>query len=86
VRYYNEERLHSTLKYLRLVDYYLGNPQALLAKRKNKLRGAASRRKEVNRGKKEIRFVNGAPELGQEEIICVIKNNPKGLDEWNSKA
>jgi len=42
------------LEYLRPVDYYLGNPQALLAKRKTKLREAAARRKEVNRGKKEI--------------------------------
>jgi hypothetical protein len=57
-------RLHSSLEYLRPVDYYLGNPQALLTKRKTKLREAAARRKEVNRGKKEIRLVNGAPELG----------------------
>ena len=49
VRYYNEERLHSALKYLRPVDYYRGNPQALLAERKRKLREAAARRKEVNR-------------------------------------
>jgi len=44
VRYYNEERLHSALEYLRPVDYYLGNPQALLAERKKKLREAAARR------------------------------------------
>ena len=49
VRYYNEERLHSTLKYLRPVDYYRGNPEALLAERKRKLREAAARRREVNR-------------------------------------
>ena len=67
VRYYNEERLHSSLEYLRPVDYYLGNPQALLAKRKTKLREAAARRKEVNRGKKGIRLVNGAPELWRSE-------------------
>jgi len=47
-RYYNEERLHSALKYLRPVDYYRGNPEALLAERKRKLREAAARRKEVN--------------------------------------
>jgi putative transposase len=67
VRYYNEERLHSSLEYLRPVDYYLGNPQALLAERQTKLREAAARRKEVNRGKKEIRLVNRAPELGRSE-------------------
>jgi len=67
VRYYNEERLHSALEYLRPVDYYLGNPQALLAERKTKLREAAARRKEVNSSKKEIRLVNAAPELGRSE-------------------
>jgi len=49
VRYYNEERLHSALKYLRPVDYYRGNPEALLAERKRKLGEAAARRREVNR-------------------------------------
>lgn len=67
VRYYNEERLHSALEYLRPVDYYLGNPQVLLAERKTKLREAAARRKEVNRGNKEVRLVNGAPVLGRSE-------------------
>jgi transposase InsO family protein len=67
VRYYNEERLHSALEYLRPVDYYLGNPQALLAERRRKLRDAAARRREVNRGKKEIRLVNGASELWRRE-------------------
>jgi len=67
VRYYNEERLHSALEYLRPVDYYLGNPEALLAERRRKLQEAAARRKEVNSGKKEIRLVNAAPELGRSE-------------------
>jgi putative transposase len=49
VRYYNEERLHSALKYLRPVDYYRGNPEALLAERERKLKAAAAKRKEVNR-------------------------------------
>jgi transposase InsO family protein len=50
VRYYDEERLNSALKYLRPVDYYRGNPEALLAERKRKLRAAAAKRKEVNKG------------------------------------
>jgi transposase InsO family protein len=49
VRYYNEERLHSALNYLRPVDYYDGDPEALLAERKRKLMAAVIRRKEVNR-------------------------------------
>lgn len=67
VSYYNEERLHSALEYLRPIDYYRGNPEVLLAERKTKLREAAARRKEVNRGKKETGLVNGAPELGRSE-------------------
>jgi len=67
VKNYNEERLHSALHYLRPVDYYLGNPEALLNERKRKLQDAAARRKEVNSGKKEIRLVSGAPELGRSE-------------------
>jgi len=49
VNYYNQERLHSALNYLRPVDYYEGNPEALLAERKRKLTAATARRKEVNR-------------------------------------
>jgi putative transposase len=67
VRYYNEERLHSALEYLRPYDYYLGNSQVLLAERKRKLRDAGARRKDVNIVKKEIRLTNGAIELGQSE-------------------
>jgi len=47
--YYNQERLHSALNYLRPLDYYEGNPEALLAERKRKLTAAAARRKEVNK-------------------------------------
>jgi transposase InsO family protein len=65
VRNYNEKRLHSALEYLRPVDYYLGNPQALLAERKRKLREAAARRREVNRGKKEFRLVNEAEAIAE---------------------
>jgi len=49
VSYYNQERLHSALNYLRPVDYYEGDPEALLAERKRKLTEATTRRKEVNR-------------------------------------
>jgi transposase InsO family protein len=34
VRYYNQERLHSALKYLRPVTYYRGNPRALFAEQR----------------------------------------------------
>lgn len=48
-RYYNEERLHFALNYLRPVDYYRGNPEALLPERRSKLRATATRRREVKR-------------------------------------
>ena len=49
VRYHNEERPYSALDYLRPVDYYEANPEALLVERKRKLAAASIRRKEVNR-------------------------------------
>jgi len=49
VKYYNQERLHSALNYLRPVDYYMGNPEVLMAERKKKLTNAKARRKDVNK-------------------------------------
>jgi transposase InsO family protein len=49
VEYYNHDRLHSALNYLRPVDYYKGNPEALMAARKNKLTTATARRKNINK-------------------------------------
>jgi len=48
VRWYNEERLHSALGFLRPVDYYRGEPGHLHEARRVKLRAARHRRKEVN--------------------------------------
>lgn len=48
VRRYNHERLHSSLSYLRPVDYYRGNPEALLAERRRKLQEARELRKQEN--------------------------------------
>jgi hypothetical protein len=36
-QYYNYERPHSALKYLRPIDYYRGDPAARLAEREQKL-------------------------------------------------
>jgi len=48
IRRYNHERLHSALSYLRPVDYYRGNPEALLAERRRKLQQARELRKQEN--------------------------------------
>lgn len=48
VRWYNEERLHRALGYLRPVDYYCGDPERLHEVRRCKLVQARHRRKEEN--------------------------------------
>ena len=45
---YNSVRLHSALLFLRPVDYYRGNPEALLAERRRKLQTARELRKQEN--------------------------------------
>lgn len=45
---YNHHRLHSALSFLRPVDYYRGDPEALLAERRRKLREARELRKQEN--------------------------------------
>src|SRR5574340_1139557 len=48
IRWYNEERLHSALGFLRPVDYYRGKPAELYAVRRQKLAEARHRRRERN--------------------------------------
>jgi hypothetical protein len=48
------------LKYLRPVDYYRGNPEALLAERERKLKAAVAKRKKVNRLSELTRIEVGA--------------------------
>ena len=48
VIWYNEERLHRALSYLRPVDYYLGDPASLHEERRRKLATARHRRREKN--------------------------------------
>lgn len=47
-RWYNEERLHSALYFLRPVDYYRGKPGPMLEERRRKLAEARHRRAERN--------------------------------------
>lgn len=48
IRWYNGERLHSSLGFLRPVDYYRGNPVVLHEARRQKLAAARHRRRERN--------------------------------------
>jgi len=48
LRWYNEERLHRALGYLRPVDYYRGDPAGLIEARRRKLAAARHYRKEAN--------------------------------------
>jgi transposase InsO family protein len=48
IRWYNEERLHSALGFLRPVDYYRGQPTQLHEARRQKLAAARYRRRETN--------------------------------------
>ena len=48
IDHYNHHRLHSSLNFLRPVDYYRGTPEALLAERRRKLITARDLRKQEN--------------------------------------
>ena len=48
VAWYNTERLHSALGWLRPLDYYRGDPQRLHAARRLKLQAARHARREAN--------------------------------------
>lgn len=48
IHWYNDDRLHSSLGYLRPIDYYRGDPQTLHETRRKKIAAARHRRREKN--------------------------------------
>jgi putative transposase len=65
VRWYNDERLHSALGYLRPTDYYRGNPEARKAARRQKLVQARHHRRERNLG-----LAQGTLPFPPEEVVA----------------
>jgi len=65
IRWYNEERLHSALGFLRPVDYYRGDPQILREERRRKLAQARHCRKETN-----LRIRQHTLPLDNQEIVA----------------
>jgi len=48
INWYNDERLHRALEYLKPIDYYRGNPEQLHQQRRQKLATARHQRRETN--------------------------------------
>jgi putative transposase len=76
VRWYNEERLHRALGYLRPVDYYRGRPEELREARRRKLAEARQRRKEANLNVRQPKLPlmdgsqTGEPVTNEPAVLC----------------
>ena len=72
--HYNHERLHSALQFLRPIDYYRGNPEALLAERRRKLVLARQSRKQENLKLRQrlIPFPEEELSLNHKSVLCHV--------------
>ena len=70
VDWYNRERLHSALGYLRPVDYYRGDPRKLHELRRLKLSQARHARKEANLKLRQLTLPLSKKRLTGETVAC----------------
>jgi hypothetical protein len=76
VRWYNEERLHSGIRFLRPVDVYRGNPGEILGERRRKIAQARHRRKEENLRRKQTSLYLGPAPQGAKRTASEIASCP----------
>ena len=70
IDHYNHHRLHSSLNFLRPVDYYRGNPEALLAERRRKLSTARNLRRQENLQLRQRLIPCTAPSTPIEDVFA----------------
>jgi transposase InsO family protein len=70
IEWYNRERLHSALGYLRPIDYYRGDPRALHEARRRKMAEARHQRREKNLKLRQ-------PTLPLESLESLANESPK---------
>jgi transposase InsO family protein len=75
VRYYNNERLHSGISYLRPIDRYRGDPERLLAQRCWKIEQARHRRKEENLRRKQKTLFLTSPQREEPQLKPTLEKS-----------
>lgn len=73
IEYYNCERRHSALYYLRPIDYYRGDPHALLTERARKMAAAREYRRQTNL------VLNRSSQDGQKRTAKQAKASPNPM-------
>jgi putative transposase len=68
VDYYNHQRLHAGIRYLRPADYHFGYPEQLIEIRKDKLRKAQIHRKLENQ--RRLNEINRSKQIPEKSPIC----------------
>ena len=75
VRYYNNDRLHSGIDYLRPIDRYRGDPETLLKERYWKIEQARHRRKEENLKRRQKTLFPRCPQWVESQLKETPQNS-----------